>query len=417
MNDDIKTVTLYRRNNNGDPCFWRIGYDSDIHAFRISHGIMPNGKVISTINPVSLKHWDTELNSRIADKRKQGYKYITEIKDNTQIPVEGNTADMTLFNYLNAYLPVIRTSGDNTVLPMLAKTFDNTNNKLFNKCSLFYGQYKINGLRCFISAKENVGDMFNPIKLIFQSREGTYWNSLSNLEEYLLSVLPEELLMSMVTDGMVLDGELYLPGHSVNEINHFVKDPKCPENKLIQYWCYDFAIEDTCYDYRMNLRIKYLKDFRFSTYDVQNHLSNKKRLITLEDYGINNEADAIIWRDNFIDYGFEGLILRNPNKDYQYGARNASMIKFKKSTDGKFKIKDIYPEPIRCNIPIFLLINDINGATFEVHVGGSVDYQENILKNKEKYIGKTMYVEYGERSGVNQVPFHVKHTFIIPDHQ
>ena len=221
----------------------------------------------------------------------------------------------------------------------------------------------------------------------------------------------------MINDELVLDGELYLPGHSVNEINHFVKDPKCPENKLIQYWCYDIAIEDTCYDYRMNLRIKYLKDFRFSTYDVQSHLSNKKRLITLEDYGITNEENAIIHRNAFIDYGFEGLILRNPNKDYQYGARNASMIKFKKSTDGKFKIKDIYPEPIRRNIPIFLLINDINGATFEVHVGGSFDYQESILKNKEKYIGKMMYVEYGERSGVNQVPFHVKHTYIIPDHQ
>ena len=415
MNDDIKTVTLYRRNNNGDPCFWRIGYDSYIHAFKISHGIMPNGKVISTINPVSLKHWETELNSRIADKRKQGYKYITELKDNTQIPVEGNTADMTLFNYLNTYLPVIRTSGDNTVLPMLAKTFDNTNNKLFSKCPLFYGQYKINGLRCFISAKENVGDMFNPIKLNFQSREGTYWNSLTNLEEYLLSVLPTELLSLMINDGLVLDGELYLPSHSVNEINHFVKDPKCPENKLIQYWCYDFAIEDTCYDYRMELRYDYLKDFMFRTNTIQDHFLNKKRLVTLEDYGIVDEANAIIWRDNFIDFGFEGLILRNPNKDYQYGARNASMIKFKRSTDGKFKIKDIYPEPIRRNIPIFLLINDINGATFEVHVGGSVDYQENILKNKEKYIGKTMYVEYGERSGVNQVPFHVKHTFIIYD--
>ena len=415
MNDDIKTVTLYRRNNNGIPCFWRIGYDSDIHAFRISHGIMPNGKVISTINPISLKYWETEFNSRIADKRKQGYKYITEIKDNTQLPVEENIASPTLFNYLNAYLPVIRTSGDNTVLPMLAKTFDNTNNKLFSKCALFYGQYKINGLRCFISAKENVGDMFNPIKLNFQSREGTYWNSLRNLEEYLISVLPAELLSLMINDGLVLDGELYLPGHSVNEINHFVKDPKCPENKLIQYWCYDFAIEDTCYDYRMDLRIKYLKSFAFNAYSMQDHLSNKEKLVALTDYGITDEANAIIWRDNFINYGFEGLILRNPNKDYQYGARNASMIKFKRSTDGKFKIKDIYPEPIRRNIPIFLLINDINGATFEVHVGGSVDYQENILKNKEKYIGKTMYVEYGERSGVNQVPFHVKHTFIIPD--
>jgi hypothetical protein len=415
MDVNIKTVTLYRRNNNGIPCFWRIGYDSDIHAFRISHGIMPNGKVISTINPVSLKYWETEFNSRIADKRKQGYKYITEIKDNTQLPVEGNTADISLFDYVNTYLPVIRTSGDNTVLPMLAKTFDNTNNKLFNKCPLFYGQYKINGLRCFISAKENVGDMFNPIKLIFQSREGTYWNSLSNLEEYLLSVLPTELLSLMINDGLVLDGELYLPGHSINEINHFVKDPKCPENKLIQYWCYDIAIEDTCYNCRMELRYDYLKDFMFITNTVQDHLSNKKRLVTLEDYDIVNEADAVNWRNNFIDYGFEGLIIRNPNKDYQYGARNASMIKFKRSTDGKFKIKDIYPEPIRHNIPIFLLINDINGATFEVHVGGSIDYQENILKNKEKYIGKMMYVEYGERSGVNQVPFHVKHTFIIPD--
>ena len=155
----------------------------------------------------------------------------------------------------------------------------------------------------------------------------------------------------------------------------------------------------------------------FYTNTIQGHLSNKKRLVTLGEYGIDNEEHAIIHRDEFIDYGFEGLILRNPNKDYQYGARNASMIKFKRSTDGKFKIKDIYAEPIRRNIPIFLLINDINGATFEVHVGGSVDYQENILKNKEKYIGKTMYVEYGERSGVNQVPFHVKHTYIIPDHQ
>ena len=27
-----------------------------------------------------------------------------------------------------------------------------------------------------------------------------------------------------------------------------------------------------------------------------------------------------------------------------------------------------------------------------------------------------MYVEYGERSGVNQVPFHIKSTYIINDY-
>lgn len=407
------SAIMYRRNNAGVPCFWKIEYMSDIHSFSISHGIMPNGKVINSITPVSLKHWETEFNSRIADKRKQGYKYISELKDNTQLPVEGNTADHALFVYLNTYLPVIRTSGDNTVLPMLAKTFDNENNKLFNKCPLFYGQYKINGLRCFISAKENLGDMFNPVKLIFQSREGTYWNSLTSLEEYLLYTLPAELIQSMVEDGFVLDGELYLPGHSVNEINHFVKDPKCKENKLIQYWCYDIAIEDTPYCNRMKIRDEYLHDFSTVFNTIQGHFLNHHRFVALKDYCITNEGSAIDHRNTFIDWGFEGLILRNPSKDYQYGARNASMIKFKKSTDGKFQIKDIYPEPIRRDIPIFLLVNDINGATFEVHVGGSFDYQKMVLENKEKYIGKMMYVEYGERSGVNLVPFHVKHTFIL----
>ena len=29
------------------------------------------------------------------------------------------------------------------------------------------------------------------------------------------------------------------------------------------------------------------------------------------------------------------------------------------------------------------------------------------------FIGKEMFVEYGERSGVAQVPFHVKQTYII----
>ena len=107
--------------------------------------------------------------------------------------------------------------------------------------------------------------------------------------------------------------------------------------------------------------------------------------------------------------GFEGLILRNPDKEYQYGARNSAMIKYKKSTDGRFKIVDIYPEGIkRQDIPLILVKNDINDATFEVHIGGSFEYQKSILENKEKYIGKTLFIEYGERSGVNQVPFHVK---------
>lgn len=58
---------------------------------------------------------------------------------------------------------------------MLAKVY---NDNVFNKISNRLGQFKINGLRCLISAKRNEGDIFTPYKLLFQSREGTYWKSL-----------------------------------------------------------------------------------------------------------------------------------------------------------------------------------------------------------------------------------------------
>lgn len=401
-------LAYYRRNNFGQPCVWfatPFGNDSII----VYHGIV--GKTITNeIIHIARKPKD-EVKSRINAKRKIGYKLLSELKDNVSLPVEEQ-----LLSYLDTYLPQYRTTADGTLLPMLAKVYDNTNNKLFNKVSVWYGQWKINGLRCFVSAEAN-NDMFKPVNLKFQSREGTYWNSLSFLEDYLLSALDKQLLNKMIEEHYVLDGEIYLPNHTVNEINHFVKDATCPENKLLQYWCYDVAIDDTNQCDRLNylhaMQGNYIKVFDTK----EKHLNNTQQLIILPIYNIENDYRATFKRNDFIDLGFEGLIMRNPIAEYQYGKRQlGTMIKYKRATDGKFAIIDIYPEGIkRKNIPLFLLKNDINDATFEVHIGGSQDYQSTFLEEDKKHatIGKQMYVEYGERSGVNQVPFHVKETFLL----
>lgn len=402
----VYTLALYRRNNFGQPCVWYAA-PFDHSSIEVFHGIV--GKTITREIIKTTRDPDDEIKSRVNTKRKAGYKYLSEIKDNDILPVEGE-----LLSYLTAYLPDDRTTIDGLLLPMKAKVYDNTNNRLFNKVHTYIGQWKINGLRCFISASVNHGDMFKPIKLTFVSCEGTVWNSLSNLEEYLLSVLDRQLLDKMIDEHYILDGEVYLPGHTVNEINHFVKVPNCKENKLLQYWCYDIAIDDMS----QHARLDYLKarqcDFVAWFIDKNAHLNSTERFVVLPNHIITNDSIALNARNNFIDLGFEGLIMRNPNAEYQYGKRNLSMIKYKKSTDGVFTILDIYPEGNkRVDIPLFLLKNDINDATFEVHVGGSYAYQSTVLMNKEMFIGKKMYVEYGERSGVNAVPFHVKETKIL----
>ena len=396
---------LYRRNNLGRPCFWeaKASCSPTQNIIIVSHGIV--GKAIQVEEIHVARNPKDEVESRYKQKRKQGYKFLDEIKDdNWSTPVKEDA----LLTYLETYLPYDRTTADGTLLPMLAKTFNNTNNKIFNKTPIRIGQYKINGLRCIISAKRNNTDMFKPITLRFQSREGTYWNSLSNLEDYLLTVIPNKFLNKMIDEDWELDGELYLPGYKVNEINHFVKDPKCKENKFIQYWCYDAIIDDTPQYRRLNILGQVFENRTYEFTSLNNHLNNKERFIYINNYTIENEDDAVKHRNLFINLGFEGLILRDPDKEYQIGKRNSSMIKFKDVMEGSFKIIDIYPEGISRNIPLFLCKNDINNETFEVHINGSLKDQEKYLYSKDKFIGKTLYITFGERSGVSRVPFHVK---------
>lgn len=405
---------LYRKNNNEVPTRWRAGITDNGLIIEVEYGIVGKASRFEAYK-VTQKNATAELESRYRDKRKTGYMSIEDIKDDGDIsrsPVEDGDIN-NLYQYLAAYLPKYRTNENNGgLLPMLAKSYTG---KVWDKVPVMIGQYKINGLRCFISAEYNNGDMFKPIKLRFQSREGIYWNTLSNLEEYLLTVLPEDLITAMIEEQWSLDGEIYLPGYTVNQINHFVKDANCVENKALQFWCYDLAVPEMSQSNRLVLIDKYLDNRITNFHDYKEHLNNDKRLIRLPSIFITNDNEALKYRDEFIGLGFEGLILRNPSADYQYGRRRVGyMEKFKSATDGKFLIVDIYKEPKR-ELPIILCQNDVNTAKFETRLSATHEYQQMILRDKHLYIGKRLFVEFGERSGVEKVPFHIKKTQIILD--
>ena len=84
------------------------------------------------------------------------------------------------------------------------------------------------------------------------------------------------------------------------------------------------------------------------------------------------------------------------------------MMKFKRKEDGKFLIVDIIPEGKRINLPKFVCKNDINDELFEVTINKPQAEQEEILIHKSNYINKLILVEFRERSGVKEVPFHAK---------
>lgn len=399
---------LYRRNNNGAPTVWWAELDSGTNSIAVFYGLV-RGNIRKEVYTVTQKDGNKELESRYNEKIKQGYQYLNEICDMQDRPPVEDENSLELFNFLNTYLPKDLSNGNsNLLLPMLAKTYSGN---VWKKVSCMYGQYKINGLRCIITAYTQ-NDMFKPIRLRFQSREGIIWNTLENLSDYLLSIIPANIIRDMIDGYVALDGEIYLPGYTINQINHFVKDANCVENKLLQFWCYDIMMEGN-QAHRNMYRYHIKKPTSFNS--IKEHYNNKERLIILHNKYITNDNEAIDARNHFINLGFEGLILRNAKTNYQYGRRRANyMEKFKDAAEGDFIILDIYKEKKR-DLPILLCKNDINNEKFETRLSTSHIVQQEVLFDSQSYIGRTVHIEYGERSGVARVPFHIKTVVINGD--
>lgn len=399
---------LYRRNNNGMPTVWWASFNSDTNSIAVFYGLV-RGNIRKEVYTVTQKDGNKELESRYNEKIKQGYQYLNEICDMQDRPPVEDENSLELFNFLNTYLPKDLSNGNsNLLLPMLAKTYSGN---VWKKVSCMYGQYKINGLRCIITAYTQ-NDMFKPIRLRFQSREGIIWNTLENLSDYLLSIIPANIIRDMIDGYVALDGEIYLPGYTINQINHFVKDANCVENKLLQFWCYDIMMEGN-QAHRNMYRYHIKKPTSFNS--IKEHYNNKERLIILHNKYITNDNEAIDARNHFINLGFEGLILRNAKTNYQYGRRRANyMEKFKDAAEGDFIILDIYKEKKR-DLPILLCKNDINDEKFETRLSISHIVQQEVLFDSQSYIGRTVHIEYGERSGVTRVPFHIKTVVINGD--
>lgn len=399
-------MKFYKRNAQGKPIFWEIS--DSTNKIVVTYGLV--GKLGHTTEIRTNRQLNEEIKSQIIAKQKEGYKTLSDLYDNAPNYFKN---DKDLINYLNTYLPKDNTHADGTFIPMLCKTLED--NKPFTK-SEYFGEYKIDGERCLITAYKDNG-LFDNIYLKYHSRHGIDWtDKLSYLDEFLIPIIPNYFLNMMIEEGIALDGELYLPGYGINEINSFIKNTELPQHYKLQFWCYDLAIDSMpAIDRYTTLETA----FNTKVYDFQSkngHLNNKERFILLPSFNnIHCIEDAIRQRDYFIDLGFEGLVIRDTKADYQFGGkRNNSMLKFKRIEDGKFLIVDIVPEGIkRKNLPKFICRNDINDELFECTINKKQDVQEEYLINKDKYIGKYMKVEYRARSGVKQVPFHAKGIDII----
>jgi len=353
----IQEYTLYKQDAKGRIRLWRISNDDGL-ILRES-GLIDGDKVETEdyieegkANRTVEEQIDLFMNSKVKKKIDAGYVYdLEEAKANKPTNALGLTK------------------------PMLAKRVDRVKLDQID----FGGavvQRKYDGHRCMVSWVDG--------RAFAYSKNG---KELTAITEILHSLN----CLALGFNGSTLDGELYCHGKSLQRISSLAKKRQ-PETSELVYVIYD-VVSDKGYRDRMDM-LKHM----YAYYNDFENITGAPS-IPCDDFSLGNLYKI---RDEQIELGYEGLIVRIDGTGYEDGKRSTNLLKVKKCIDGEFLVKNIIPS--KDNWGILVCISD-NGSTFTMSAPGTHAEKEECLLNKEAYIGRLVTAEYANLTD-DGIPFH-----------
>lgn len=185
-------------------------------------------------------------------------------------------------------------------------------------------------------------------------------------------------------DSLKNDGELY--NHELKEdfekLTSILKQQKKPheDHQLIEYHIYDVDIPGRNFQERNLIISEFYKDHPI--------------LKVVETRLVNNHEEVLVAYEDFISRGYEGLIVRNIEGEYE-GKRSYNLQKLKGFQDREFKIIGIKEGKgkLMGHAATFTCLTDEN-KEFEVKLEGATSYLKECFDNHSLWQGKLMTVRY-----------------------
>lgn len=274
---------------------------------------------------------------------------------------------------------------ETALLPMLAHKFQERKHNITYPC---YVQPKLNGVRCMIRLVKD--------KYVITSRKFKEYTTLAHLDKHIRNVFGDNY-------PYIPDGEVYLHGLTLEEISRRVKKYRPGLTEQLQFWVFDIADENMTSSVRQALLSdKYINnsDFREDDYPIQ----------YVKTYVCNTEAEVKEYHDKFVQAGFEGAIIRNIDAKYLFEKRSTDLQKYKEFLDDEFEIIGYTSGKGRETDAIIFTCavkNPKSVKSFEVRPRGSIEIRREMMKNADKYIGKSLTVRYFALTELNVPQFPV----------
>jgi len=313
-------------------------------------------------------------------------------------------------------------------LPMLAQTFDpatadlaaGTKKKKVIKFPC-YVQPKLDGLRCVSYATRTAGASNDATAVCLQSRTGAFFTGLPHIAAALRPYLSQH-------PSVVIDGELYTDQMPFEELAGLIKKKKITESDVARlkkvkyhvYDIYDHAQHDMPYSERMGVLASAVRRcgcvandaFHSSGTPVAGAASSGRMLrsaatttvVATEDAAavvvlVRTEQVAVLaeFRQlfaEFVEVGYEGIMLRNAAGVYRTNFRSNDLQKYKEFLEDEYRIIDFTQGEGRDAGAVIWVCETADGKEFSVRPRGTMEQRRDWFNDGASYIGKNLTVVY-----------------------
>lgn len=373
----MKSSTLITRDSKGKIRVVDISYESTSNGYVIHRTTyqyrgkqteqpdieITKGKAKRTL----LEQVELEYASHLKKYQDKGYKLIP-----------GNISQYKEED-LNKILPEHTTDANGFKKHMLAKQSEKVAVSTFDKLKYWYASRKIDGVRCSF--------YWDGFQIKTASRGGgDYDMAVRQMIQH-----PKLIEFFQKHPDYVLDGELYKHGKSLQQISGAVRKEK-ESTPWLEYYIYDVMIPDMVFEERLKVLNEIKEELELDFQPEREWEENELKFQMVPHEKVTGWNAIKKLHDAYVEEGWEGCVIRDPNKPYKFGGRGSEMIKVKMYQDAEFEITGL-SEGLREEDMCFTLVTD-DGIEFKAKPMGSRELKQQYREDLDNLIGKMATVKF-----------------------
>jgi DNA ligase-1 len=330
---------IYKKDSSGKIRYLSISTEGNM--------VVQESGVVGTNSPV--------YNRSACEAKNVGKSNATTPAEQAILEANSKITEKMRLGYFTSIEEAQEKGGKDFLLPMLAKDFKKEMKKVTFPC---YVQPKLDGMRSLGSEDDG-----------FMSRTGKAIDTLSHI------VLAD-------LQDVILDGELYAHGISFQENMKLIKKYRPHLTEQVKYHVYDIVM-DAPFEYRHRSLCYLLAKI------------NNPNIEVVTTVLVNNIDEINHYHQYFISLGYEGTMVRHSEEGYAVNKRSSQLLKYKDFLDEVYTINEVWPSESRPEQGVVECVTP-QGITFTCGMKFSHAEREEILINKENYIGKKAEIRFFE---------------------